>query len=68
MFKFNVRTILAILHDAIAAALAWSFAYLLRFNFDLPDNFAVELQQTLFWVVTLQVIIFWRFNPYNAWI
>lgn len=54
------------LHDGIAAALAWSFAYLLRFNFELPPNFSAELQQTLYWVVSLQLIIFWRFDLYRG--
>jgi FlaA1/EpsC-like NDP-sugar epimerase len=54
------------LHDAVAAGLAWSLAYLLRFNFELPSDFAAELRQTLFWVVPLQVIIFWRFNLYRG--
>jgi len=66
MFKFNVRTLLAMLHDAVAAALAWSFAYLLRFNFDLPLSFVAELQQTLFWVVPLQLIVFWQFGLYRG--
>ena len=46
MLKSNMRTTLAVLHDAAAAALAWSLAYLLRFNFDLPAGFAAELRQT----------------------
>ena len=54
------------LHDGVAAALAWSLAYLLRFNFDLPPNFAAELQQTIYWVVFLQLLIFWRFNLYRG--
>ena len=66
MFKFSARTTLAVLHDAVAAALAWSFAYLLRFNFELPAGFAAELWGTLVWVVPLQVIIFWRFNLYRG--
>jgi FlaA1/EpsC-like NDP-sugar epimerase len=66
MFNSNTRTVLAVLHDAIAAALAWSFAYLLRFNFELPSNFAAELHQTVYWVVTLQMVIFWRFNLYRG--
>ena len=57
---------LAVLHDAIAAALAWSFAYLLRFNFELPAGFSAELWKTMVWVVPLQVIIFWRFNLYRG--
>ncbi len=66
MFKANIRTTLAVLHDAVAAVLAWSLAYLLRFNFELPSNFAAELQQTLYWVVPLQLVIFWRFNLYRG--
>ena len=57
---------MAVLHDGIAAALAWSFAYLLRFNFELPPNFAAELHKTVYWVVLLQMVIFWRFNLYRG--
>ena len=66
MLKSNMRTTLAVLHDAAAAALAWSLAYLLRFNFDLPAGFAAELRQTLFWIVPLQMLIFWRFGLYRG--
>ena len=66
MLKSNTRTLLAMLHDAVAAALAWSFAYLLRFNFDLPPSYVAELQQTLFWVVPLQLIIFRQFGLYRG--
>jgi len=66
MLKSNMRTTLAVLHDAAAAALAWSLAYLLRFNFDLPANFAAELRHTLIWVVPLQMLIFWRFGLYRG--
>ena len=64
--RFSIRTTLAVLHDGVAAALAWSFAYLLRFNFELPPNFAAELHKTVYWVVLLQMIIFWRFNLYRG--
>ncbi len=64
--KSSMRTALAILHDIVAAILAWMLAYLLRFNFDLPPNFSAELQHTLLWVVPLQVVIFWRFGLYRG--
>lgn len=64
--KSAMRTTLAILHDVAAAILAWIIAYLLRFNFDLPLNFATEMQQTLLWVVPLQVAIFWKFGLYRG--
>ena len=66
LIKSKVRTALAIFHDACAAALSWSFAYLLRFNFELPESYAAELQQTLLYVVPLQLVIFWEFNLYRG--
>ena len=62
----NVRTVLAILHDIAAAIIAWMLAYLLRFNFDLPVKFGAEMQQTLLWIVTLQIAIFWKFGLYRG--
>jgi FlaA1/EpsC-like NDP-sugar epimerase len=66
--KFNagMRTFLAVLHDAAATVLAWSLAYLLRFDFELPKYFSTELQHTLYWIVPLQMIIFWRFDLYRG--
>ena len=64
--KSYTRTLLAILHDIVAAAAAWMLAYLLRFNFDLPVNFSAEMRYTLLWVVPLQVMIFWQFGLYRG--
>lgn len=57
---------LAMLHDLVAATLAWVFAYLLRFNFEPPPSFVDEMLRTLIWVVPLQGIIFWRFGLYRG--
>ena len=64
--KSNARTALAMLHDTVAALLAWVFAYLLRFNFELPAHFLAELQHTVLWVVALQLAVFWRFGLYRG--
>ncbi len=64
--KSSLRTALAMLHDAVAATLAWLFAYLLRFNFELPVNFMIELQRLLPWVVVLQMVVFWQFGLYRG--
>jgi FlaA1/EpsC-like NDP-sugar epimerase len=64
--KSNMRTALAILHDIVAAMSAWTLAYMLRFNFDLPPNFSAELQHTLFWVVLLETVIFWGMGLYRG--
>ena len=64
--KLGTRTLLAMLHDLVAAALAWCFAYLLRFNFEPPDNFINEMLRTLLWVAPLQGMVFWRFGLYQG--
>jgi FlaA1/EpsC-like NDP-sugar epimerase len=66
MIKPEMRTLLAVAHDAVAAMIAWSAAYLLRFNFELPEDFAAEWRQTLVWVVPLQMGIFWGFGLYKG--
>lgn len=62
----NPRTILAIFHDVVAAAFAWVVAYLLRFNFSVPADFASEMLLTLGWVVVLQVGVFIGFGLYRG--
>jgi FlaA1/EpsC-like NDP-sugar epimerase len=64
--KMDKRTLLAMLHDIAAAAVAWCFAYLLRFNFEPPDNLVDEMIRTLIWVTPLQGVIFWRFGLYQG--
>lgn len=66
MSNANLRNALAVTHDAIAAILAWSFAYLLRFNFDVPATFSVEMKNTLVWVVPLEMLVFWQFKLYQG--
>jgi FlaA1/EpsC-like NDP-sugar epimerase len=66
MARPDARTVLAILHDLLAAAVAWSCAYLLRFDFEPPENFFDEMVRTLAWVVPLQGIVFWRFGLYQG--
>lgn len=60
------NSFIAMLHDLLAAALAWWVAYLLRFNFDLPSNFQYELSHTIIWVVPLQGLVFWGFSLYRG--
>lgn len=66
MMKSRVRTLLAVSHDVVAATLAWWFAYLLRFNFEVPASFRDELLQTLIWVVPLQAMVFLGFSLYRG--
>ena len=56
-----------ILHDLIAAGLAWSLALLARFNFDLPpDEFLLPALGALPVAIALQAPISWRFGLYRG--
>jgi FlaA1/EpsC-like NDP-sugar epimerase len=66
MIRPELRTLLAILHDIAAATFAWCFAYLLRFNFELPESFASDMLRTLVWVVPLQGVVFWFMGLYRG--
>ena len=62
----NWRTIVATLHDILAAVLAWALAYWLRFNFDVPSQFVQSIGHNLVWVVGAQSIIFLAFGLYRG--
>jgi FlaA1/EpsC-like NDP-sugar epimerase len=66
MLKFSRYTALAISHDLVVAAVAWSGAYLLRFNFNLQQEFSSEMLRTLVWVAPLQMLIFWHMGLYRG--
>jgi len=66
LIRYNPRTALAMLHDVVAATLAWVLAYLLRFNLEPPPNFLAEMWRTLVWVVPLQGLVFWRLGLYRG--
>lgn len=62
----NPRTFLALLHDVVAAAIAWIVAYLLRFNFAIPSNFESEMFAIVGWIVMLQITVFVTFGLYRG--
>jgi FlaA1/EpsC-like NDP-sugar epimerase len=62
----RLRTLLAVGHDIFAIILAWSLAYLLRFNLELPSNYFLELLATLPWVAPLQWFVFWQSGLYKG--
>lgn len=66
MIKSRINTAIAMLHDVVAAVVAWWVAYLLRFNFELPPDFRDEFLQTMVWVVPLQAVVFWAFSLYRG--
>lgn len=66
MYRARLNTTIAMMHDWLAAAFAWWFAYLLRFNFDLPPQFEDELWRTLLWIIPMQAAVFWAFGLYRG--
>lgn len=60
------RGVLAFLYDITVALLAWICAYLLRFNFDIPDQFVNSMLQMAFWIVPLQFTAFIGFGLYRG--
>ncbi|MDP2830246.1 MAG: nucleoside-diphosphate sugar epimerase/dehydratase [Sulfuricellaceae bacterium] len=64
--KINSRTTLVMLHDLVAAAVAWWGAYLLRFNLAPPAEFSEAALATLLWVVPVQAALFWVFGLYRG--
>lgn len=64
--RLNIRTSLAFAHDVAASTIAWVLAYLLRFNFDMPEKFLHEMWHMLVLVVPVQTFIFWYFGLYRG--
>lgn len=62
----NWRSVSALGHDIAAAAIAWWCAYLLRFNFEIPQSFFNSFLHNLYWVVPLQALIFISFGLYRG--
>ena len=65
-FLSNPRSFSALLHDVLMASLAWIFAYYLRFNFDIPSEFILNMWRNLSWVLALQVCTFLGFGLYQG--
>ncbi len=62
----NWRSAVAIIHDALAIIVAWSAAYWLRFNFDIPQNFFDGMLNTLVWILPIQLLVLWWFGVYRS--
>ena len=62
----NPRSLTASFHDLCAAALAWTVGYALRFNFEIPTNFADAMWSNLLWIIPLQAVIFHGFGLYRG--
>jgi FlaA1/EpsC-like NDP-sugar epimerase len=62
----KLRRVVVFAHDVLAAGIAWVAAFLLRFNFDLPEDYQELMFQSLPWVVGIHAAIFWVFGLYRG--
>lgn len=62
----NARGFLALGHDCVAVAIVWVFAYLLRFNFEIPEPFRAAMWQSLAWIVPLFGLVFYAVGLYRG--
>ena len=60
------RRLVALLHDIIAAGIAWAFAFWLRFNLDLPADAVQLMLKTLPWVVVIHGAVFLSLGLYRG--
>jgi FlaA1/EpsC-like NDP-sugar epimerase len=54
------------MHDIVAVIAAWWFAYMLRFNFDIPPGHMEILHKTILWVIPTQVTAFFIYGLYRG--
>src|SRR5262245_28456795 len=64
--RINWQSATAFLHDVVAAAAAWTLAYLFRFNFELYLPYESTMVANLAWVVPLQAVIFLWLRMYRG--
>ncbi len=62
----NFRSLLALGHDLVAVCIAWGGAFLLRFNLEVPPEFANVLYVTIGWVLLIDATTFLFFRLYRG--
>ncbi len=62
----NWRRVVVFAHDIFAAALAWVLAFWLRFNLDIPHEFAAVMIVRLPLVIGVHAVVFWLLGLYRG--
>ena len=60
------RAQVAFVHDLLVVCAAWGFAYLLRFNFDIPQEFLRGMVETVLILVPVHAFAFVAFGLYRG--
>ena len=63
---FNIRTMLAVIHDISAVIVAWVLAYALRFNFSIPAEHLHSMWISMAWLLPIQLLLFISFGLYKG--
>lgn len=61
-----MRKLLVFAHDVLVSGLAWTAAFWLRFNFDLPQEYEKLMLDLLPWVLVIHAAIFWVLGLYRG--
>ncbi|HEX8874636.1 MAG TPA: nucleoside-diphosphate sugar epimerase/dehydratase [Nitrosospira sp.] len=64
--KPNIRSLIAFIHDVVAAGVAWWLAYSFRFNFEIPPLYFTSLKHILPWVIPIHAAAFLGFRLYRG--
>jgi FlaA1/EpsC-like NDP-sugar epimerase len=62
----GIRWLLVLIHDTVAAALAWVGAFWLRFNLVVPDDMLANMLYVGAWAIPIQASIFLSFGLYRG--
>jgi FlaA1/EpsC-like NDP-sugar epimerase len=60
------RRLVVFAHDLAAVGVAWAAAFWLRFNLDLPADYAALMAGLLPWVLAIHAAAFWAFGLYRG--
>lgn len=66
MINTTTRTGLALAHDILVSISAWVLAFYLRFNFNIPAESLSALWDTVFWILPLNLMVFWFSGLYRG--
>src|SRR5260221_10137033 len=64
--ELNIRRLTVFLHDVLAAAAAWLLAWWLRFNLEIPDEFAEIMWRRLPLTIAAHGLVFWSLGLYRG--
>lgn len=64
--RLRLNKFLVFLHDVAWAGVAWTFAFLLRFNFTIPPENIASLKWSLGIVLLVHALVFWRYGLYRS--